>query len=80
MPAFNFHARFADDIEAGRKPCTIRADRKDGRAPARVGDRAILYTGMRTKSCRCLGNSTVTAVRRVLIIPRQGEAPAVYIA
>tara|TARA_R110002096_G_scaffold172484_10_gene346217 strand:+ start:719 stop:1081 length:363 start_codon:yes stop_codon:yes gene_type:complete len=44
-------AKFADDVTAGRKNFTIRADRK---RHARPGEPVQLYTGMRTRSCRKL--------------------------
>jgi hypothetical protein len=54
MPLLNFKARFADDVESGRKRQTIRARRKDGRDP-KVGDTLYLYTGCRTRQARKLG-------------------------
>ncbi|MEN8134295.1 MAG: ASCH domain-containing protein [Thermodesulfobacteriota bacterium] len=54
MPALNFQKRFAPLIESGQKKQTIRACRKDGRNP-RVGQKLFIYTGMRTKGCRKLG-------------------------
>lgn len=66
MVALNFEAQFADDVEDGRKRRTIRAPRKDGRNP-KAGDKAHLYTGMRQKGCRKLGEATVTRVRGVEI-------------
>jgi len=54
MPALNFKAQWADKVESGEKPHTIRAWRK---RPIKVGDRLYLYTGMRTKACRKLGES-----------------------
>jgi len=64
MPAFNFSARFADLVESGKKRQTIRAERK---RPFKVGDRAYLYTGMRTKKCRKLGEGRVVQVLEVVI-------------
>lgn len=52
MPAYNFKARFADDVESGQKRLTIRRRRK---YPTHVGDMLFLYTGQRTKACRKLG-------------------------
>lgn len=69
MPAFNFMKRFADDVRYGLKRQTVRADRKDGRAHARVGDTVKLYTGMRTKSCELLAVATVISVAKVRILP-----------
>lgn len=54
MPALNFKARFAAPVESGQKRCTIRAER---RYPIKFGDRLYLYTGMRTKQCRKLGEA-----------------------
>lgn len=67
MPALNFKAQFAEDVEIGAKRQTVRAPRKDGRAHCKVGDTIKLYTGMRTKACRLLAEATVTSVRKVRI-------------
>ena len=56
MPALNFKKRFAPDVESGRKRQTIRKKRKDKRDP-RPGQTLYLFTGMRTKSCRRLGEA-----------------------
>lgn len=56
MPALNFQARFAPLVESGEKRQTIRKRRKDGRDP-KPGDTLYLYTGMRTKACRKLGEA-----------------------
>ncbi len=66
MPALNFQQRFAAAFESGAKRQTIRALRKDGRDP-KVGDVLYLYTGMRTKACRKLGEATCTSVQSVWI-------------
>lgn len=66
MVALNFKARFADDVEEGRKTRSIRAWRKDGRDPKK-GDALQLYTGMRSKVCRKLRDTTCARVRPVLI-------------
>ena len=65
MPAINFKKQFADDVECGHKRQTVRAPRKDGRAHAKVGDRLKLYTGMRTKGCRLLGEATVARIATI---------------
>ncbi len=65
MPAFNFKARFAADVEWEIKHQTIRAKRKNR---PRVGQQAICFTGMRTKQCRHLGTWTITAVHDVRIM------------
>ena len=56
MVAYNFQARFAPDVAAGRKLQTIRAQGR--RTHAKAGDRVQLYTGMRTKACRKLAEGT----------------------
>jgi len=66
MPALNFKKRFARPVESGAKRHSIRAKRKDGRNP-HVGDRLYLYTGMRTKGCRKLGESVCKNVREIVI-------------
>ena len=66
MVALNFKAEFADAVADGRKCQTIRAYRKDGRR-VRVGQTLQLYTGMRTKSCRKLGDRVCSQVRDIKI-------------
>lgn len=66
MPALNFQARFAADVESGRKAQSIRAYRKDERDP-KPGQPLSLFTGMRTKACRKLGLGLVTRVRPIEI-------------
>jgi len=66
MVALNFQAQFADAVESGRKKCTIRAPRKDGREP-RPGDKLQLYTGMRSKACRKLAETICAAVSPIEI-------------
>lgn len=62
MVAFNFKAKFADDVEAGRKRQTIRLKKR-----AVPGDALQLYTGMRTKKCRKLRDEICASVRRITI-------------
>ncbi|MBX3736702.1 MAG: ASCH domain-containing protein [Candidatus Didemnitutus sp.] len=64
MPAYNFKGQFADAVESGRKPHTIRPRRK---RPTRVGDTLYLYTGMRTKKCRLLRTATCRKVTPIAI-------------
>lgn len=73
MPALNFKAQFAEDVEFGHKRQTVRAPRKDGRAHCKVGDSLKLYTGMRSKSCRLLGTAKVTRIETIKI-----EATSMY--
>ncbi len=68
MPALNFSAQFADDVQSGAKCQTIRAPRK---RPIRVGDVVHLFTGQRTKACRKLGMGKVTSVAEIII----GDGP-----
>jgi len=66
MPAFNFKKRFAPLVEQKIKRQTVRAKRKDGRN-AHVGDTLYLFTGMRTKSCRRLGEEICKEVHEIHI-------------
>lgn len=61
MPAYNFQKQFAAAVERGDKLCTIRRN-----AP-KVGDTAYLYTGMRSKACRKLGEGVITKVTLISI-------------
>ena len=72
MPAFSFKKQFVEPIQNGTKHHTIRAERKDGRVPAKAGDTLYLYCGMRTKGCfkifvGPLGDVTCTKVQRIEI-------------
>ena len=67
MPALNFQKRFASIVEGGQKLQTIRAARIDGKPNATVGCRLYLYMGMRTKSCRKLGEAICTKTSQVVI-------------
>jgi len=66
MPAINFKKEFAEKILSGEKKQTIRALRKDGRNP-RPGQVLYLFTGMRTKSCRRLGDAVCKSVTPITI-------------
>ena len=74
MPALNFKKEFAHLVELGLKDPnhpnakrqTIRAQRKDGRDP-KPGDHLYLYTGMRTVSCRKIGDTTCKSVEPIAI-------------
>lgn len=70
MPAINFQKQFAQAVEDGEKCQTIRAERVDGRLPAKPGDIIALYTGMRTKSCRKLGDGECIAIETIQISRR----------
>jgi hypothetical protein len=56
---YSFSTRFAPLVESGSKRQTIRVPRKDGRVPE-PGDVVHLFTGMRTRACRRLGQGNVT--------------------
>jgi hypothetical protein len=58
MVAYNFQAQFAKAVETGKKCRTIRARGK--RRHALTGELIQLYTGMRTKQCRKLGEAVCT--------------------
>lgn len=64
MPAINFQKQFAIAVQNGEKRQTIRAHRKRQFV---VGDKLRLYTGMRTKQCHFLRESTAIAVHEILI-------------
>ena len=55
MPAYNFKKQFAPLVESGEKRQTIRQPRKRKTVK---GDKLYLYTGMRTKNCRKLAETT----------------------
>lgn len=62
MPSLNFMEQFADDVESGQKLQSIRATNR-----FKVGDTVYLYTGMRQKGCRKLGEGIVTEVYPIKI-------------
>lgn len=66
MPALNYKKEFAALVESGKKRQTIRALRKDGRDP-KPGDTLHHYTGMRTRACRKLLESSCRSVHPVTI-------------
>lgn len=56
MIVYNFRDEYAGMVERGEKTSTIRAHAK--RRPPNVGEHLRLYTGMRTKKCRRLRDTT----------------------
>lgn len=64
MPAYNFQKQFVPMIVDGQKPHTIRKRRKH---PTKVGDVLMLFTGMRTKSCRQFAEAVCVKVEPVVI-------------
>ncbi len=65
MVAYSFKTSFAAEILAGRKRQTIRAPRGGRGRHARAGDGLQLYTGMRTRTCRKLGDAACSSVHEV---------------
>lgn len=59
MVAYSFKKQFGPPILAGTKAQTIRADRK---RHARPGELVQLFTGMRTRQCRRLGEARCLSV------------------
>jgi hypothetical protein len=66
MPLLGFKSQFAPLVESGTKRQTIRAKRRDGKDP-RVGETLYLYTGLRTKQCRKLGEEICKSVEEIII-------------
>ena len=71
MVAYNFQARFVDQIVSGEKRQTIRPIGK--RRHAEPGDRLQLYTGMRTKACRKLVEPDPVCVEASVIVLHETE-------
>jgi hypothetical protein len=71
MPALNFQARFAEDVESGVKTHTFRAFRKDGRDP-KVRDTLYLFVGQRTKQCRKLAEGYCLSTQHLTFGPIGG--------
>ncbi|DBA34753.1 TPA_asm: hypothetical protein vir520_00028 [Caudoviricetes sp. vir520] len=59
MPALSFKKEFVDMVESGKKTQSIRLV---GKRQFRFGDKVYLYTGMRTKQCRKLGEGIINEV------------------
>ena len=57
MVAYSFKKQFGPPILAGTKAQTIRAERAGRSRHARPGEMVQLYTGMRTRQCRKLGEA-----------------------
>lgn len=72
MVAYSFKKQFGPPILAGTKAQTIRADRK---RHARPGEFVQLFTGMRTRQCRRLGESRCVEVLPVrMVFSKRGAA------
>lgn len=77
MVAYSFKKQFGPPILAGTKAQTIRADRK---RHARPGEMVQLFTGMRTRQCRRLGEAICIAVERVcIVLPRRRHPPSIIV-
>lgn len=61
----NFVPDFVEDIVYGRKRHTLRLPRT--RCPFKVGCKLHLYTGMRTKSCKLIMETTCTDIDQVIV-------------
>jgi len=64
MPAINFKKCFSILVETGKKCQTIRPLRKQ---PIKVGDTLYLYTGLRTKQCKKLGEAICSEIHSIKI-------------
>lgn len=67
MVAYSFKPSFSGLILTGEKRQTIRAPRGGSGRHARAGDGLQLFTGMRTRACRKLGDATCAEVREVVL-------------
>lgn len=75
MTAYSFQAGFAGDVESGRKPLTLRRDRRPPARHAEPGEEVRLWTGLRTKRARLLGIGIAT-LRAPLLLHAGGFMPA----
>jgi len=64
MALLNFQKQFAPDVESGKKKQTIRSPRKH---PIKEGETLYLYTGLRTKQARKLGEVECNTVYDIKI-------------
>jgi hypothetical protein len=65
LVAYSFQSRFAEKIISGAKRQTIRSIGK--RRHARPGETLQLYTGMRTRQCRKIGEAVCSRVNSIKI-------------
>lgn len=73
MVAYSFKRQFVDAILTGRKPHTMRNERK---RHARPGEEVQLYCGMRSRGCFLVARATCSNVQPVRI---DFDAPRVQI-
>lgn len=64
MPLVNFNKQFAEKVRLGEKQQTIRSLRKRS---FKEGDILYLYTGLRTKNCKLLGEGKCNLVWKIEI-------------
>jgi len=76
MPSFNFKKEFADSVRTGRKHQTIRAKRKNRPRP---GQTAFLFTGLRTVSCKRLGEHPIENVHDITITKKSVAIDGEYL-
>ena len=65
MVAYNFKPQFADAVAHGTKLQTIRPIGK--KRHVRAGEPIQLYTGMRTKACRKLGETRCLVTKHITL-------------
>jgi hypothetical protein len=70
MPLYGVQKQFVPMILDGSKPHTIRRRRK---RPTKVGDVLYLYTGLRTKQCKFVLETTCTKIVPIVIYPNLGR-------
>lgn len=67
MVAYSFKKQFAEPILEGSKTQTIRAIRTGKGRHVQPGQAIQLYTGMRTKYCRKVGDAICESVQVIMI-------------
>ncbi len=73
MPAYNFQTRFVEAIKTGFKRTTIRANE------AVPGTTAYLFTGMRTKACKRIGQGRIIGCSSITVGVKQSGVPLIVI-
>ena len=64
---------FIDKILSGEKRQTIRRASPEWKN-VKAGDKLTLYTGLRTKECRKLGEAVVESITPIFLTPATGRA------
>jgi len=75
MALLGYKKRFIDPLLSGQKTGTIRAFRK---IPIVPGERLYHYTGLRTKYCEKIGESTCLTVGTITIYINSGKIDIQY--